>query len=100
MKKTMLTVIACSCCVTFISSVMAYGAMGGMTSAMSGARLISGYSVPVDFQLPIGATTRPVVALPSSSVVIPHVEFDATNIPVHELPPLPLTLDDAEKTPD
>lgn len=96
MKKTNLIAVVAVCQIVFSNSALAYGGMYSTASAMGGGPLTTGYSFSLSIKLPIEASIRPDVVLPASSVVIPNVDFDATQIPVHELPPLPLTLD----TPD
>jgi len=95
MKKKNIIAVAGACGILFSGSVFAYGGMSSTASAMGSGRLTTGYSFSLDIKVPYDTTMKPVVVLPTA-VAIPRIEFDATQIPVHELPPLPLTLDDAE----
>jgi len=96
-RKNVLAV--CSACgIAFSGSVLAYGGISGTASAMSSGRLTSGNSFSISIKVPYDMTLKSELGLPASSGKALYMDFDATQIPVHELPPLPLTLDAPKKS--
>lgn len=75
------------------ADVLAFGSMSGTTTSMSGGVWPSAYSFSLNISIPKDTTLRPTINVPITPVLAPSTGFDATQVPVHELPPLPLTLD-------
>ena len=97
MKKTTINYIVAVCCITFCSVVSAYGGMRGTAASMSSGRLMSDYSFMISINIPHELSFKMNSKLYGSSSDVIYQNFDATKIPVHELPPLPLSLDTPEE---
>lgn len=97
MTKKSIAAIAGVFCIVFSGSLLAYGGMTGTASAMSGGRLTSNYSYSLSVSVPYDMTLQSGSGLPVSSGHKFYTDFDATQVPVHKLPPLPLTLDVPEE---
>ncbi|WP_455201674.1 hypothetical protein [Kaarinaea lacus] len=100
MKKNYIIAATVSCCVVFAGSVLAYGGISNTASAMSSNRFTSSNAFSISINVPYDMSIKSGVGLSASSGKVFYTDFDATQMPVHELPPLPLTLDEAEKLPD
>ena len=96
MKKQSIIVVAGVYCVALSGAALAYGGMSNTASAMSSGRMSSGTSFSINIKVPYNMTLQPESGLPISSGSARYMGFDATQVPVHELPPLPLTLDASE----
>ena len=97
MKKKNILAVAGICCVALSGTALAYGGMNNTASAMSSSRMSSGSSFSLSIKVPYNMTLQSESGLPVPSGSARHISFDATQVPVHELPPLPLTLDAPEK---
>ncbi len=75
------------------ADVMAFGNMSGTATSLSGGAWSSAYSFSLNISIPNDTTLRPSINVPTTPVMAPSTAFDATQVPAHELPPLPLTLD-------
>jgi hypothetical protein len=84
----------------FITSekLLAFGGMAGVSTPKGGYTGSFGYSFTLNIDVPYGPSLRPAIIVPTTPVIAPAADFDATQIPVHKLPPLPLTLDALEET--
>ena len=98
MKKNHIIVAAVGCCVVYTGSALAYGGISNTASAMSSKRYTSSNALSLSINVPYDMSIKPGAGLSASSAKVFYTDFDATQIPVHELPLLPLTLDEAEKT--
>ena len=97
MKKTTIKFIVAVCCITFCSLVSAYGGIRGTAASMSSGRLMSDYSFVININIPHELSFKMDSKLSGGSSDVIYQDFDATKIPVHELPPLPLSLDTPEE---
>ncbi len=84
------------CSMLFYTTVAAFGNITSSMAVTGGSRLNSGQSYALSIAVPVNIVIQPDVALPTQSIKALFVDFDARDIPVHELPPLPLTLDAPE----
>ena len=78
------------------TDALAFGSMSGTATSMSGGVWPSAYSISLNISIANDTTLRPSINAPITPVMAPARDFDAAQIPVHELPPLPLTLDEAD----
>ncbi|KPJ91463.1 MAG: hypothetical protein AMJ55_11765 [Gammaproteobacteria bacterium SG8_15] len=79
------------------ADVLAFGSMGATTTSWSGGVWPSAYSFSLNISIPSDVALRPSINVPITPVMAPSTDFDATQVPVQELPPLPLTLDASDE---
>ncbi|WP_455223229.1 hypothetical protein [Kaarinaea lacus] len=96
MKKSIIIMTTFVACFISSTSVFAFDSMSGLSTPM-GSSLSSLSSFSLNINIPHDASLRPTFSLPTTPVMSPTTDFDATQIPVHELPPLPLTLQEMDQ---
>lgn len=96
MKKYTIVMLAVVASSVSSASLFAFSSMSGLSTSVVGGAWPTQYSFSLNISIPYDTTLRPVLSLPTTPVLVPTADFDATQIPVHELPPLPLTLDEQE----
>ena len=76
--------------------LLAFGSMAGVSTPKGGYTGSFVYSFSLNIDVPYGPSLRPAIIVPTTPIIAPAADFDATQIPVHKLPPLPLTLEEPE----
>ncbi|MEJ2181453.1 MAG: hypothetical protein P8Y28_13715 [Gammaproteobacteria bacterium] len=100
MKNNNMLLAVGVCSILTSGSVMAFGNINSGIAVTGGSRLTPSQSYSIKITVPTELAARSKVVLTTApSSKMHYMDFDAKNIPVHELPPLPLTLDAPEAAP-
>ncbi|WP_455207042.1 hypothetical protein [Kaarinaea lacus] len=97
MKKSRIIMVAIAAGLLNSGKLLAFGSVSGLSTPIGGNAGPSPYSFTLNIRIPFDTSLRPNIIVPTTPVIAPSLEFDATQVPVHELPPLPLTLDTQEQ---
>jgi hypothetical protein len=80
------------------SKVLAFGSLGQLSAPVGGIVVSFGQPMSPSINLPYGVSFHPAPMNPPHSEPMPSKDVDANQVPVQDLPPLPLTLDEPEQT--
>ena len=79
------------------SKVYAFDSLGQMSAPVGGIVLSFGQPMTPSISVPYGVSLHPASKKPPHSEPKPSKDVDANLVPVQDLPPLPLTLDEPEQ---